>query len=234
MQEATTVHGRAEQTIAGVEVEAGTLELRRAENAERNIRDDIAKLSRDKRDLEIELRTLDRDGIGEKLDEVSGQLERAQAHLGRVELEAAASQLLVDTLQQAQRDTKDRWLAPLRQRIQPYLRLVQPDGDVVLNEETLEIDQFVRKGVGEPFTGLSVGAREQIAVITRIGLAELLLAAGQPATLVLDDALVNTDEPRLGRMHLVLQKAAENLQVLVFTCRERDFIHLGAPIRRVS
>lgn len=232
--EATTAHADAERAVAAADVEVSRLELLRAERAERSIREDIEQLSREKRDLEVELSTLDRDGLGEKIEEVAGQLQVARSRLARVELEAGAAQLLVETLQQAQRETKDRWLAPVRQRIQPYLRLVQPDADIVLNEETLEIDEFVRKGVGEPFSGLSVGAREQIAVITRIGLAELLLSSGQPATLILDDALVNTDEPRLGRMHLVLQKAAERLQVLIFTCRERDFIHLGAPIRRVS
>ena len=51
--------------------------------------------------------------------------------------------------------------------------------------------------------------------------------------MILDDALVNTDETRLGRMHLVLQKAALGLQVLVLTCRESDFVTLGAPIRRL-
>jgi hypothetical protein len=226
--------GTAETATESIDVEIADLELKRAEKAEASIREDIDKLERNKRDLEVELRTLDRDGLGEKLSDLEGKLELERPALARVELEALAAQLLLDTLQQAQRETKDRWLAPVRQRIQPYLRLVQPDSDIVLNEETLEIDTFVRKGVGEPFTGLSVGAREQIAVITRIGLAEMLLASGQPAALVLDDALVNTDEPRLGRMHLVLQKAAENMQVLVLTCRERDFIHLGAPIRRVA
>jgi hypothetical protein len=34
-------------------------------------------------------------------------------------------------------------------------------------------------------------------------------------------------------MHLVLQKAAQALQVLVLTCRERDFLQLGAPIKRI-
>jgi uncharacterized protein YhaN len=44
---------------------------------------------------------------------------------------------------------------------------------------------------------------------------------------------VNTDEGRLERMHLVLHKAAQSLQVLVLTCRERDFLQLGAPIKRL-
>ena len=72
-----------------------------------------------------------------------------------------------------------------------------------------------------------MGAREQVAVITRLALADLLRASGHPTALILDDALVNSDEGRLERMHRVLQTAAKSLQVLVLTCRERDFVGLG-------
>ena len=47
---------------------------------------------------------------------------------------------------------------------------------------------------------------------------------------MLDDALVNTDERRLARMHLILRKAAEELQIVVLTCRESDVRGLGARI----
>ena len=53
-----------------------TLTLQRTENAERAIRTDIETLSRQKRDLEVELRALGRDGLGEQLAEVEGQLGR--------------------------------------------------------------------------------------------------------------------------------------------------------------
>jgi uncharacterized protein YhaN len=73
-----------------------------------------------------------------------------------------------------------------------------------------------------------------VAVITRLALADALRASGRPAAVILDDALVNADEGRLERMHLVLHKAARTLQILVLTCRERDFARLGAPMHRVA
>ena len=123
----------------------------------------------------------------------------------------------------------------MRERVRPltYLRLIQPDSEIVLNEKTFSIEHLVRGGVSEPFETLSVGAREQVAVITRLALADILRASGQPSAIILDDALVNTDETRLERMHLVLHKAAQTLQVIVLTCRERDFLALGAPIHRL-
>lgn len=223
----------ADAALAVADPELAALEQRRAEQAEQAIRNDIERLSAEKRELEIELRTLGRDGIGEQLAEIGGKLEAAEARLARETLEARASLLLHRTLEEASRETKDRWLGPVRERVRPYLRLLQPGSDIVLNDRTFGIEHLMRGGVAEPFDSLSVGAREQIAVITRLALADILRGAGQPSTIILDDALVNTDETRLRAMHLVLQRASQNLQVVVLTCREADFLGLGAPIHRL-
>jgi uncharacterized protein YhaN len=66
----------------------------------------------------------------------------------------------------------------------------------------------------------------------RLGLARLLADTGAPAPLVLDDALVYSDDERIERMFAALKLAAESHQVLVFTCRERTFASLGG--NRVS
>jgi uncharacterized protein YhaN len=44
---------------------------------------------------------------------------------------------------------------------------------------------------------------------------------------VLDDALVFSDDLRMQRMFRVLERAAERLQILVLTCRERLFEDLA-------
>jgi uncharacterized protein YhaN len=223
----------ARAALERADPEAATLELRRARSAEEAIRHDIEKTSREVRDLEIELKALGQNGLGEQLAEVEGELVLKQGHVRSKRIEAEAARLLHETLAQAQRESKDRWLGPVRERVAPYMRLIQPDSDIVLNEKTLEIEKIVRAGKTEPFTGLSMGAREQAAVITRLALADILRGSGLPSAVILDDALVNTDEARLERMHLVLHKAAQTLQILVLTCRERDFLQLGAPIRRI-
>lgn len=213
--------------------EAASLALSRAGNAAENIRADLERTAREARDLEIELRALGRDGLGEQLSEIEGQIALRQRQLATTKAQADGARLLYETLAEAQRESKDRWLGPVRERVAPYLRLLHPDSQIVLNEDTLEIEHFVRAGVEEPFRQLSMGAREQTAVITRLALADILRGFGQPSIVILDDALVNTDEERLDRMHLVLNKAAGSLQILILTCREKDFIQLGAPIRRI-
>ncbi|TNC53002.1 hypothetical protein FHG66_01565 [Rubellimicrobium rubrum] len=233
LREAQAEVARARAALDASDPEIVRLELRRAEKAEEAIRADIDRLTRGKRDLEVELSALGREGVGEALAEAEGKLELRRRQLLERGHEAEASRLLHEALTGAQRESKDRWLGPVRERVRPYLRILQPDADVVLNETTLEIEGFRRGDREEAFHDLSIGAREQVAVITRLALADILRGSNRPSAVILDDALVNTDEGRLARMHLVLHKAAENLQVLVLTCRERDFRQLGAPVTRI-
>ena len=231
---AERAEAEARTALERADPELTALRLKRAEAAERSIRADLERLARDTRDLEIELKALGRDGLGEQLAEVEGRLALRRREAATRGLEAAAARLLCGALAEAQRELKDRWLAPVRRRVAPYLSLIRSEGDVVLNEDSLELDELVREGMRESFQALSVGAREQVAVITRLALADALRASGRPATVILDDALVNADEGRLEGMHLVLHKAAEALQIIVLTCRERDFVRLGAPIHRIG
>ena len=53
---------------------------------------------------------------------------------------------------------------------------------------------------------------------------------GQPAAVLLDDAIVFADDLRFDRMRHILQKAAQYLQIIVLTCREREYQATGAPI----
>ena len=217
----------ARTAFEAADAESARLSLERAERAEREIKADIESLDREQRDIRAELRGGGQDGLGERLAEIEGLIDTRQKKLAALGLEAEAARMLHDALNEAQRDAKDRWLAPVRSRVSPYLRLLAPGSEIDVDEQTLELKGLRRNGVAEPFLALSMGAREQIAVVTRLALADVLRDAGHPAAVILDDALVNTDEARLERMHNVLTRAARGLQILVLTCRERDFIGLG-------
>src|SRR5690606_36957288 len=114
-----------------------------------------------------------------------------------------------------------------------YLRLLMPDAELLL-DSSLQLAGIRRNGIDEPFDGLSIGTREQLAVITRLAFADLLHEKGQPVAVVLDGALVYADDERFERMQLILRRAAQHYQVLILTCRERDYLNLGAPIIRLA
>ena len=46
-------------------------------------------------------------------------------------------------------------------------------------------------------------------------------------SLILDDPLVYADDTRLNLMTEILTEAAQNMQVILLTCRERAFRHMS-------
>jgi len=124
-------------------------------------------------------------------------------------------------------------LWPVLDRLEPYLRLVFPDGRLSLGEG-FALETLQRGKATEKVAVLSEGTREQLAVLVRLGFGRLLAEAGSPAPLILDDALVYSDDTRIERMFEALKLAAESHQVLVLTCRERTFAGLGGNRVRVA
>ena len=84
------------------------------------------------------------------------------------------------------------------------------------------------------FGTLSFGAREQMGVISRLAYADLLKEAGRPTLVILDDALVHSDDERLAQMKRVLFDAAQRHQVLLFTCHPADWRDMGVPMRALA
>jgi len=172
-------------------------------------------------------------GLSERIEEqrrIETGLERGRQALAR---EVAVLTLLRTTLEDAEREAKERYLGPLLGRLRPHLETLWPGAAVAMDED-FRITEVHRAAGREPFDGLSEGTREQIAVLARIACAELLAEQGLPAVLVLDDALVFSDDERLERMFEILERAAHKLQIIVLTCRERVFSDLGATRLRIE
>ena len=84
------------------------------------------------------------------------------------------------------------------------------------------------------FDTLSFGAREQMGVISRLAYADLLKEAGRPTLIILDDALVHSDERRLAQMKRVLFDAAQRHQVLLFTSHPAHWRDMGVALRDLT
>ncbi len=223
---------------AALNPEGLRMEQQRAGEAYRNLQQRVNDDERAERDLAIELRTLGQRGLAEEMAQKKGNLHIARSDLERVETNAKTWKLLLETLRNAEREAKETFLGPVRERLQPYLRMLFPETKLQLSEDNLEIVSLQRSGVEEPFDSLSIGAREQIAVLTRLALAELLREKGSPVALILDDPLVNSDDERFRQMALALRKAAKAadfpLQILILTCHEARYETLGANIIRLA
>ena len=166
-------------------------------------------------------------GLDEAIERQARELELAEEEERRHNREVKVLSLLLSTLRSAEQEAKEQYLSPVLKRVRPYLQLLFPGADIRI-DENLHIAGVVREaGYEETFNHLSMGTQEQVAVLVRLAFAEMLIEQGHPATVVLDDALVFSDDRRMGRIFDILNMAARNVQVIVFTCREQLFEGLG-------
>ena len=71
------------------------------------------------------------------------------------------------------------------------------------------------------FGDLSGGAKEQLGILTRFAIAQLVAGGGAPV--VIDDALGSTDATRLQLMSTLFDRVGRQAQVIVFTCMPGRF-----------
>lgn len=210
--------------------EAHFAELKRAaETAEaacQKARNDLAALRQQEAGLLGELRTDRADDVATHLDELSDLCAQAEARCRDLQEEAGALQLLAEELDAAATRTRDRFAKPVVARLAPYLQLMLPQAKLVLGED-LAPQALERGSAREDFARLSGGTQEQLGLLVRLAFAQLLADTGSPAPLIIDDAVVNTDDDRLMRLFQALRHAAQAHQVLMLTCRQRDFEALG-------
>jgi uncharacterized protein YhaN len=180
--------------------------------------------------LRARIQALAGGGLDERLAIARRRFDELERECAKYQGEVEALELLLRVLRDAERDAKERYVGPLVRRIRPYLEALFPGADLEL-DESLRITAVARSGRPEPFERLSDGTREQMAILTRLAFAELLADHGRPAVVVLDDALVFSDDRRIEQMFEILVRAAEKLQIIVLTCRERVFRDL--PARRL-
>jgi uncharacterized protein YhaN len=166
-------------------------------------------------------------GLDEAIAAAEREREARALELDSIARDLKILNLLLDTLTRAERDTKDRYLAPVVRRVTPYLRSLFPGADIAC-DDTLRITGMTRGQAGsEDFERLSDGTQEQIAVLSRLAFAEMLIDRGKPAMVILDDALAYADADRMERMFDILTQASMKTQILVLTCREDLFGRLG-------
>jgi DNA repair exonuclease SbcCD ATPase subunit len=225
---------KQEQAIAGLQGERSDETLAQLEARIDRLEKALHDRQEKRRSLEVRISGLksrieafEGTGLDEAIEQKERGLEQAQERLRRVEREARVLTLLLNTLQAAEREAKEKYLSPVLNRVRPYLQFLFPGADIRIDED-LNITAVVRDdGYEEVFHHLSMGTQEQIAVLVRLAFAEMLVEQGHPATVILDDALVFSDDRRIASMFDILNRAARKVQIIIFTCREQLFEDLG-------
>ena len=224
-----------QQTVSGLEEEwsdsaRSQLDARitRLENAIRQRESSRVELRLDIVRLRERIEAHDSAGIDEAIERTQHELDQVTRQRDRFKREVKVLDLLADTLRAAESEARERYLEPVVSRVHPYLQMIFSNAEIGMDED-LNITGISRiAGYEESFDRLSMGTQEQIAVLVRLAFAEMLVDQGAPAAVILDDALVFSDDRRMGLMFDILSHAARRVQILVFTCREQLFEGLGA------
>lgn len=180
--------------------------------------------------LQSSLEVLGAQALDEQLANVEQELELAMRRQAELIRRADALDLLLELLTTKRHALTQRLQAPLQKHLNRYLQLLFPQAQLNVDEHLIPT-QLLRQVNGTAECGdigaLSFGAREQMGLISRLAYADLLQEAGRPTLIILDDALVHSDQTRLAQMKRVLFDAAQRHQILLFTCHPENWRDLG-------
>lgn len=200
--------------------------VKRLEAAAQNRSDDRLRLSKAEGELRGRLAQAGQEGAGDKLAAVGAEITRWQERISAFEEERDALILLVDELSRARASRRTKFFAPVRQAVDPLLSMVLGNASLAYDDR-LGPDELERNGMREKLTRLSGGTREQIAVLTRLGFAQVMASKGRHVPIVIDDALVYSDDDRIQRLFDAINVVAADVQIIAFSCRQKTFESLG-------
>ena len=160
-------------------------------------------------------------GAAEDAEKAAAELEVARERHAAVERRAEAARYL-RTLMLRHRDAaRQRYAAPFVTALNSLARTVfGGDVDFELSEE-LKVEARSRDGETVSFDALSGGAKEQLSILTRFAIAQLV--SDEPVPVLIDDALGSTDSQRLQLMAALFSKAGKSTQVIVLTCMPQRY-----------
>lgn len=228
----------ADDDLAGLVASATDLatteaRLARAKSASEQAARELALAREGLAGLNATISALADEGLEEQLSALAEERVEAEARATRYEAEVRSLTRLRRALEDARTRARDAYFGPVLRELQPLLHILHPGAQLVIDDTTLLPTTLTRNGQEEPLDILSGGTREQLAILTRLAFARLFAAAGRPVPVILDDALVHSDDDRIESMFDALHRTSKDQQILVFTCRQRAFAALGGERARV-
>ncbi len=156
------------------------------------------------------------------------QLEEMEERRAELLLMSEALTLAYQELTAATNDFQRSYRQRLAESVSAYYRNLTGN-----NRRTVEISEDFRVTVNEDGrcilpAQLSHGARDQLYIALRMGIARLL-AAETVLPFIFDDPFLNCDAERLGKIRYSLEQLAKECQIILLSHRE-DFLTWGTPV----
>jgi len=224
----------AELRASAVDLESAEAALNRARSIAAAATTQINRLRETIAELNGQIGVRSDEAIEEKLAETVDALSAANARVAAFVREVAILHRLSSALETARSKASELYLKPVMTELQPLLGLLFDDISITFDDKTLLPQKISRNGLEEDVERLSGGMREQLSVLTRLAFARLLARDGRAAPVILDDALVYSDDDRIEKMFDALHRQARDQQIVVFSCRQRAFQKLGGNVLQMS
>jgi len=219
---------------SAVDLASAEATLRRVRSAFEAAEQEIGYLRETIAGLNAEIRARSEDAVEEKWQEAADALTATTTRVENFEKEVAVLRRLRSALETARSHARETYLLPVMTELRPLLGLLFDDVSISFDEKTLLPQAIMRNGQEEEVERLSGGMREQLSVLTRLAFARLLARDGRPAPVILDDALVYSDDDRIEKMFDALHRQARDQQIIVFSCRQRAFQKLGGQVLKMT
>jgi uncharacterized protein YhaN len=224
---AALVAEKQAQTPEDGEIERLRTRVARLDSALKSQQEKVEKLGVRIAHLEGEVQVAGGDGLGERAATLKLQEEMALAEEARLGERVEVLKLLQSTVKACHERRREQLNAPLRRHLKPFLHDVFPKAEIAIGEN-FAIAGLARSGpASELFGRLSLGTQEQVAVLVRLAMGAMICERGADVPIILDDALVFSDDERIEQMFDAINRAGRNQQVIVLTCRSRSFASLG-------
>ena len=163
------------------------------------------------------------DTLGDPLVVKSRLCELEEEH-ARVEEELEALTVALDELALADEEMQSEFSPALAKSAAAALSRLTGGAYTELTLDR-ELNALVRCA-GEPVLHesafLSRGTADQLYLALRLALCDMLLGGEDPCLIVLDDALINFDDVRMGYALDYLAELAQHRQILLFSCHSRE------------
>lgn len=208
--------------------------LKRARSVEEASEKEIHRLRETVAGLNAGIRARADEAVEEKWRETEDACSAATVRVAAFEKEVAILQRLALSLETARSQARELYLKPVMTELKPLLGLLFDDVSITFDDKSLLPQAIRRNGQEEEVDRLSGGMREQLSVLTRLAFARLLARDGRPAPVILDDALVYSDDDRIEKMFDALHRQSSDQQIIVFSCRQRAFQKLGGNILQMT
>ena len=187
---------------------------------------DLIQAQQDLAVLTDRLQQAQADGRFESMEAAERQLEERKTTFESTHRRAMAAELLWSTLNKHRDAARQAYVRPLAEAIERLGAIVFGSGfEVELGDDWSLISRTL-DGKTLPFDDLSVGAKEQLGILTRLAAAQIVSKQGG-VPLIIDDALGFSDPSRLETMGATIAAAGKNSQIIILTCTPGRFTHVG-------